>query len=139
MPYTAKYIAFTDITDSVVRDFVQTGAEDGRHDIWMENTDLELEALALEKGVYATSIFIAPLGYRIKEYAIAYFCFLVCQDCTAENSVEVVENESYFKKLIWYKERCEMLKSQITKEMFLNTAQSLTPVQMVSTGILYRA
>jgi len=139
MAYTAKYIAFTDITDSVVRDFVQSGAEDGRHDIWMENTDLELEALALERGVVSTSIYETPLSYRIKEYAIAYFCFLVCQDCTAENNVDVPENESYFKKLIWYKERCELLKSQITKEMFMNTAQSLSPYQMVQTGILYRS
>lgn len=138
MPYTAKYIAFTDITDSVVRDFVQTGTEDGRHDIWMENTDLELEQLALERGVTSASIY-EPLNYRIKEYAIAYFCFLVCQDCTAENSVDVPENESYFKKLIWYKERCELLKTQITKEMFLNTAQSLTPVQMVQSTYMFRS
>lgn len=137
MSYTPLYIAFADITDSVVRDFINLN--DTRKDTWMTNTDLEIQALALEKGVYATSIYTTTLGYRIKEYAIAYFCFLVCQDCTAENSVDVPENESYFKKLIWYKERCELLKSQITKEMFLNTAQSLTPMQMVSTGVLYRA
>jgi len=139
MSYTAKYIAFTDITDSVVSDFIQSGAEDSRHDTWMENTDLEIEQLALERGVYATSIYIDPLGYRIKEYAIAYFCFLVCQDCFGVNDVVIEVNETYLKKLEYYKNRCELLKSQITKEMFLNTAQSLTPVQMVSTGILYRA
>ena len=139
MSYTPKYIAFTDITDSVVRDFLQSGSEDSRHDIWMENTDLEIEALALERGVYAINIFTSPLGYRIKEYAVAYFCFLVCQDCTMANSVEVPENESYLKKLLWYKERCEYLKGQITQEMFMNTAQSLTPVQTVQTGILYRS
>jgi hypothetical protein len=139
MPYTAKYIAFTDITDKVVADFLVSGSEDASHDIWMENTDLEIEQVALERGVYSTSIYLIPLGYRIKEYAIAYLCFLVCQDCFGVNDVEVEQNETYLKKLEYYKNRCELLKSQITKEMFLNTAQSLTPVQMVQTGILYRA
>jgi len=139
MPYTAKYIAFTDITDSVVSDFLATGSQDSRADKWMENTDLEIEMVALERGVYSTSIYETPLGYRIKEYAIAYLCFLVCQDCFGVNDVEIEVNETYLKKLDYYKNRCELLKSQITKEMFLNTAQSLTPVQLVSTGVLYRA
>lgn len=138
MSYTAKYIAFSDITDSVVRDFVQSGAEDSRHDIWMENTDLELEQLALERGVVSTSIY-EPLNYRIKEYAVAYLCFLVCQDCFGENSVDLPENEVYIKKLEYYAKRCELLKTQITKEMFLNTAQNLSPVQMVQSTYMYRS
>lgn len=139
MPYTAKYIAFADVTDSVVSDFLVAGAEDGRHDIWMENTDLELEQIALERGVVSTSIYETPLNYRIKEYAVAYMCFLVCQDCFGVNNVEIEANETYLKKLEYYKTRCELLKSQITKEMFLNTAQSLSQVQMVQTSYMYRS
>jgi hypothetical protein len=139
MAYTAKYIAFTDITDSVVRDFVQSGAEDGRHDIWMENTDLDLEQLAVSLGVYSSSIYKTPLNYRIKEYAVAYFCFLVCQDCFGENNVDTADNEVYIRKLEYYEERVEKLRGMITKEMFLNTMQSLSPMDLIGTVNLYRA
>jgi len=139
MSYTAKYIEFTDITDSVVSDFLISGSADSRADKWMENTDLEIEMLALERGVTSTSIYETPLSYRVKEYAMAYLCFLVCQDCFGTNDVEIEQNETYLKKLEYYRNRCELLKSQITKEMFLNTAQSLSPVQLVQTGVLYRA
>jgi hypothetical protein len=136
MAYTALYIATTDITDSLARDFVN--GSDARLDTWMQNTDEEVQALALSLGVTVDVIY-TPLNYRVKEYAVAYYCFLLFQDTYGENTVEQDENDIYKKKLEWYANRVDALLPQITKEMFIQSVDTLTPVQMVNTGVLYRA
>lgn len=126
MPYTAKYIATTDITDSVARDFVDL--IDPRIDTWMTNVDLELESIAQEKGVAPEQIEKTPLHYKIKEYSIAYYCFLVFQDCFGENEVELATQEVHKQKLDYYLNKCNYLRPNLTKEMFI-TKGPLSPRQ----------
>ena len=135
MPYTAKYIATTDITDSAARDFVS--GTDSRLDTWMTNTDLEIESIAQEKGISASLIEKTPLHYKIKEYAIAYYCSLIFQDCFGENNVEVSENEVYKEKLKYYLEKCNFLRPNLTKEMFYYEGTSLTPADRISGGQIW--
>jgi hypothetical protein len=136
MSYTAKYIATTDLTDSLARDFVN--GSDTRIDKWMENTDLEVECIALQLGVQPASIY-TPVNYKIKEYAVCYFYFLLFQNCYAENDVEISDNEAYYKKLEWYQKRCAELKGDLTAALFTMVYTSLTPANFVSQVTLMRA
>jgi hypothetical protein len=114
MTYTPLYIATTDITDSIARDFVS--GNDSRLDIWMERTDEEVQALAMSLGVGVSSI-VVPVNYRIKEYAISYYCFHIFQDCYGKNEVEDNDNDIYKLKLSYYNERVNFLRPQITKDI----------------------
>lgn len=136
MAYTALYITTTDITDSVARDFVSN--TDSRLDIWMENTDLNLQALALSLGVQKDSIY-TPLNYYVKEFCIAYWCFQAFQDGYGENDVEQDSNDIYKIKLEYYANKVEKLRAQISREMILQEMQSLSNTNMVSCGVIYRA
>ena len=135
MAYTPLYIATTDITDSLARDFI--AGSDARVDKWMERTDGELQSMALSLGVPVESIY-TPLNSRVKEYAVAYFCFLLFQDTNGENDVENPDNEVYLVKLKWYMERVGFLQTQITRELMMNVMTALDASQMVSTGIMWR-
>lgn len=135
MPYTPLYIATTDITDSIARDFVN--GSDARLLQWMQRADEELGALAQSLGVPITSIY-TPINSRVKEYVIAYYCFILFQDVNGENEVENPENEVHLKKLLWYQERVNFLRGFITKEMLLQDASALTPAQTITTGVIWR-
>lgn len=135
MSYTPKYIATTDITDSLARDFIS--GTDTRLDTWMTNTDLEIESIAQEKGVSTALIEKTPLHYKIKEYAIAYYCSLIFQDCFGENNVELAENEVYKAKLTYYLEKCNFLRPNLTKEMFYIEGSTLTPADRISGGLIW--
>lgn len=136
MAYTAKYITTADLTDSLARDFV--AAQDARVDKWMENTDLEVECIGLSLGVQPDNIY-EPVNYKIKEYAVCYFYFLLFQDCYAENDVDLTDNESYLNKLKWYKERCNELRPALTKELFTMVYTSVQPSGFVGTGLIFRS
>jgi hypothetical protein len=131
----ATYIQSADITDSVIRAFVT--AADSRLTTWYNRVDYEVISIAQERNVYSTSI-ITPLHYKIQEYAICYFCFLVCQDVYGTNNVETPEYEKYKLKLDWYQERCNSLRPTITAEMFTYTSASLSAHQRVGSGQLWR-
>lgn len=135
MAYTAKYITTAMITDSIARDFIS--GTDTRLDTWMENTDLEIESIAQEKGVLAANIKITPLHYKIKEYAIAYYCFLVFQDAFGENDVAVSENEVHHMKLKYYLDKCNFLRPILTKDMFWQESANLASEQRVSGGVIW--
>ena len=138
MSYTALYIANTDITDSIARDFITNS--DSRLDTWMRNTDDEIKALALSLGVSIESI-VTPVNYRIKEYAIAYYCFALFQDCYGENEVEDNANDIYKIKLEWYANRVNALRGLISKEMFFYEATANIPASsmVANTGIIWVA
>jgi hypothetical protein len=135
MPYTAKYIATTDITDSLAKNFIS--GTDTRLDTWMTNTDLEIESIAQEKGIAASYIEKTPLHYKIKEYAISYYCFLIFQDCFGMNNVEMADNEVYKAKLQYYLEKCNFLRPNLTKEMFYVEGSTLTPADRISGGQIW--
>jgi hypothetical protein len=134
MPYTAKYIATTDVTDSVARDFIN--GTDSRLDTWMANVDLEIESIAQEKDLATTEI-ETPIHYKIKEYAIAYYCFLIFQDAFGENAVEVDGQEIHEKKLKYYLEKCNYLRPTLTKAMFSTTGTSLTSSDRIGGGQIW--
>lgn len=135
MAYTPLYIATTDIDDSVARDFVN--ASDTRIDKWMERTDNELIALAQSLGVPSTAIKI-PVNSRVKEYLIAYFCFLLFQAVNGENESENPENEVHLVKLKWYSERVAYISTMITKEMIQNDIASIEPSGFIRAGVMWR-
>ena len=135
MPYTAKYIATTDITDSLAKNFID--GTDSRLDAWMTNTDLEIESIAQEKGISTTQIEKTPLHYKIKEYAVAYYCSLIFQDCFGMNTVEIEANEAYKAKLTYYLDKCNFLRPNLTKEMFWVEGTSLGASDRISGGQIW--
>jgi hypothetical protein len=136
MPYTAKYIATTDITDSLAYAFI--AGTDSRLDTWMTNLDLEIESIAQEKGISPTLIEKTPLHYKIKEYATSYYCYLIFQDCFGENNTQInVDQEIYKVKLEYYLQKCNFLRPLLTKEMFYIEGTSLTPSDRISGGQIW--
>jgi hypothetical protein len=128
------YITTADITDSVARDFVAD--VDTRLTAWMTNTTAEIESIAQEKGVAVADI-ETPIHYKIKEYAIAYYCFLIFQDSFGENDVEVAEMEVHERKLQYYLEKCNALRPTLTKEMFSVDNASITPANRIGGGQIW--
>jgi hypothetical protein len=137
MPYTALYITTSDITDSIARRFVS--ANDSRLDTWMERTDDEVDAVAMAINVSPENI-QTPIHPRIKEYAIAYYCFLIFQDAYGCNEVEDDDNDIYKLKLTYYADRCAALRNQLTKEMFLYESGTDIPASgMVNSAVIWLA
>jgi hypothetical protein len=124
----------TDVTDSLVRNFVS--GSDTRLATWLANTDSEIESIAQERGLLATDI-ETPVHYKIKEYAIAYYCYLVCQDCFGENTVDIPEQEVYKVKLDYYLQKCNFLRPNLTKNMFLYESADLEPSDRIGGGQIW--
>lgn len=128
------------VTDTVVKRFIT--ATDSRLQIWLDNTELEIITVAKTKGVDETS-FVSNvdtngMNYKIKTYIVAYFCYLVCQDVWCTNDVESSDQEIYKLKMEWYKSVCDEAVNQLTKEMFVYDLDSLSQVNMIGVGQLYR-
>jgi L-ribulose-5-phosphate 3-epimerase UlaE len=134
MPYTAKYIATTDITDSIARRYIS--GSDARLDTWMTNTDLEIESIAQEHGLSTESITV-PIHYKVKEYAIAYYCYLIFQDVFGSNEVENPEQEIHKMKLEYCLSKCNALRQMITKEMLSVTSSSLSAHERIHGGQIW--
>jgi hypothetical protein len=129
-----SYITTSDITDSTIRNFVS--GTDSRLSAWMANTDAEIESIAQERGLQATDI-QTPIHYKIKEYAIAYYCYLVCQDCWGENTVDIPEQEVYKVKLDYYLQKCNFLRPNLTKNMFSYESTSLSASDRIGGGQIW--
>jgi hypothetical protein len=129
------YISSSDITDSQARAFVT--ANDSRLSTWLARVEDEIESIAQERNVLASDI-VEPVHYKIKEYALCYFSFLVFQDVFTTNNVETPEIEKYRLKLDWYKDRCNQLRPTLTKEMFQIESASLSANNRIGAGMLWR-
>ena len=125
-PTGFRFIALSDVTDSIAQDFIN--ASDPRVNKWLDLVDGELLSVAQEREVPLTSISI-PLHKKILEYCAAYFCFVCFQDSYGRNDIMQTQQETIKMKLDWYATRCEKLKLQLTKEMFLYTNLSLQASQ----------
>jgi hypothetical protein len=121
-----RFLTTADITDSLAADFVT--AVDSRVDSWLDLVDGEILSLAQERDVPLTSISM-PLHKKILEYCKCYFCFVCFQDCYGRNDIVQTNQETIKLKLEWYSTRCEKLRMQCTKEMFLYTNLSLQASQ----------
>ena len=130
-----SYILSTDITDSQAKAFVT--ASDSRVTTWLTRVDGEIESIAQEKNVLAANI-VTPIHAKIKEYAMAYFCFQVFQDVFTTNNVETPEMEKYRLKLDWYSNRRTQLKAQLTPEMFYIASANLAANNRSGGGYLWR-
>jgi hypothetical protein len=117
------FLAVADITDSIALDFIS--ANDTRVEAWLDLVDGELLSLAQEREVPLTSICI-PLHKKILEYCKCYFCVVCFQDCFGRNDIVETGQETIKLKLDYYLKRCEELRLQCTKEMFLYTNLSLS-------------
>ena len=129
-----SYITTADITDRTITNFI-TG-NDSRLTAWMANTDAEIESIAQERGLLATDI-ETPVHYKIKEYAIAYYCYLVCQDCWGENTVEIPDQEVYKVKLDYYLQKCNFLRNNLTKSMFSYENTSISASDRIGGGQIW--
>jgi hypothetical protein len=134
MPYTAKYITTSDVTDSVARDFIN--GTDSRLDTWMTNTDREIESIAQSMDLSASEI-ETPIHYEIQKYAVAYYCFLIFQDAFGENAVEVDGQEIHEKKLKYWLEKCNYLRPTLTKAMFSTVGTSITSRDRIGGGQIW--
>jgi hypothetical protein len=114
------------VTDSLAQDFINRN--DKRVTRWLELVDGELLSVAQEREVPLTSI-VMPLHKKILEYCTNYFCFLCFQDSYGRTDVQITSQETIKQKLDWYEGRCEKLRAQLTKEMFLYANISLLASQ----------
>jgi len=121
-----RFLDVSDITDSIAVDFITAG--DTRFAAWLDLVDGELLSLAQERDCPLQSISI-PLHKKILEYCKSYFCFVCFQDCFGRNDIAQTLQETIKLKLDWYALRCEKLRVQCTKEMFLYTNLSLQASQ----------
>jgi hypothetical protein len=127
-----RFLAVADITDSIAKDFVM--ASDPRVEDWLDLVDGEVLSLAQERECPITAISI-PLHKKINEYCRAYFCFVCFQDTFGRNDIAQSMQETIKLKLDWYAIRCDKLKVQCTKEMFMYTNIALTASQRAGNTI----
>lgn len=127
-----SYIVKTDITDNVINGFDCSLPE------YLTETDAELVSLAESLGVISTEIQSAPLHRIIKRYAICYTLMRLCQDKAGTNDVEItIETDRYMVKYRMYRDECEELRPQISREMFIGSISEIRDRAAVS-GTLYR-
>ena len=131
----SAYIVTTDVTDTQAKAFIT--ANDSRVTTWMARANEEVESIAQELNVPVASI-STPVHPKIKEYALAYFCFVVFQDVFATNNVETPEIEKYRLKLDWYESRCTKLRPTLTYEMYIYTSTAIQAHNRVGAGRLWR-
>lgn len=125
----SSFISSGDITDSLALDFINTN--DSRVVTWLESVDGEILSIAQEREVTLTAI-STPIHYKIFEYACSYFCFLVFQDSYGRNDPGQgvnINNEGIKLKLEYYHARCQALRPQLTREMFMYTNLALIASQ----------
>lgn len=131
-----SYIETTDVTDTQAKAFIT--ANDGRVTTWMARANAEVESVAQEKDVQIASI-STPVHAKIKEYALAYLCFIIFQDVFGTNNNEVSELEKYKVKMEWYENRCQKLKPSLTYEMFTYTSTAIRGLNRAGGhGLLWR-
>lgn len=131
----AHYIQATDITDKLVKAFIDAG--DTRLETWYTAVDNEVKGLAYDSGVQESQITL-PLHPRIAEYAVNYFCKRVMFDSILINNPDSPELDKYKAKYEIYKSECERLIGRITAGMFYLTDPSISQINRVSSGMLVR-
>lgn len=130
------FLTIADITDSIAKDFIAT--EDNRINCWLDMVDGEILSVAQEKDVNLQSIAM-PLHKKILEFAKAYFNFVCFEDTFGRNDIVQIGDETIFVKLKWYLARVEMLRNQLTKEMFEQSCATLNANQRAAGTItVYR-
>ncbi len=121
------FLDMSDITDKLAQRYLT----DTNIQNWLDLVDGEVLSLAQEREVPLTSISM-PLHKKILEYCKCYFCVVCFQDNYGLNNVSQTNmNETLKLKLDFYMARCETLRLQCTKEMFLYTNMSLQSSQRV--------
>lgn len=129
------YFSSASITDSIVREFASHN--DSRVTAWLNEVDNEIEALALERGVYIESI-VVPIHPRLTDYANNFYCMIVCRDAIGTNDPEVPTEDKYLIKFNIYSGMVSNIRQTLSKEMFLGFIN--TPGPMNSGGIrLFRS
>lgn len=109
------YIELTDITDAVVTSFTESELTP-----YLDKVDNRINDIAERLRVDVNAI-KTPLSYTVKEFAIAYFCMMVCRDKTGHASVEYIQDDKYFKKYEMFKEEASRLENTITHEVLTGT------------------
>lgn len=142
----AHYIADTDITDKIVREFVTKADE--RVGVWMDRVDDEIDHIGESMDIDPSDFIWSgdddsastTMHPKILEYARAYFCWQVCRDNIGANSVSPSQDELYIVKKKLYEDEMKDLRTQLTPAMFTLGDTDLTAEQNVGqTGLLWRA
>lgn len=105
------YLAYADITDGVVSTFTEAQLSS-----YFTKTDNHIIDLGQQYDVAEADI-SDPLPFTLKEYAIAYFCMLVCRDKTGNASVEYVQDDKYYIKYKIYQKLTDELRGTITRQV----------------------
>jgi hypothetical protein len=128
------------VTDTIIKRFIT--ASDSRIQSWLDDTENDIMEVCKAHGVTETifynNVTDNGLNYRIKQYMIAFFCALVCEAVWCTNEVETNDNEIYKIKLDHYTEKYQMIKLELTKEMFSMDEDELSMIDTISGGLLFR-
>lgn len=107
----------TDITDYDVKQFIT--ANDARLATWSTAVDNELVAMAYQVGLVDDDI-SATVNPVIKEYLVAYYCYIVFRDNVGATNSDIPDQEKYFRKFEMYGIECNRLRKRCTKELIRN-------------------
>jgi hypothetical protein len=140
LPY--GMISSDDITDNVLRQPITRTTPDPRVQTWLDRTELELISIAQSVDVavetFHQSFDLYGLNYKVKEYAICYYCFICSQDLWGTTQDTPTLDEIYKQKIDWYLERCNDLRPTLTSDLFMLQSSSLDSGSQVYAGWLFR-
>lgn len=128
-----SYITTADITDSSLKETALSTLLSAK----ITACDAALEDMAMQKGVDdADDIETAPLGYLVKQWAIAWVCRELCFDLVGKNKADNIEADIYMGKYGEYKKRCSEYESQINYEILTGVADEQRDRPGARTGTL---
>jgi hypothetical protein len=137
------FLSSDDITDGVLRQPITATTQDSRVQTWLNRTESELISIAQIQGVppaaFGSNFKNNGLHYKVKEYAIAYYCFICSQDLWTITNVDPTTEEKYKQKMLWYQERFKQLRPTLTREMIIWPTAALFPVNRAGVGNIWRA
>jgi hypothetical protein len=113
----------SDISDVDVSQIVTAMSDldtpDPRLDIWLADTDSELEAMAFGYGLDGESI-STPINKIVKRYLVAYYCYIVFRDMMGASNTDDMAHEKYKQKFDIYANECNRLRQACTKDMIFS-------------------
>ena len=110
----AYIVPATDVSDVDVKQFIT--ANDANLTIWQTSVENELKALAAEHGLLESQI-DTTVNSIVKEYLVAYYCYMVFRDKIGSVLSDGLSNDKYKQKFEIYGIECGRLRKRITKEM----------------------
>ena len=127
-----SYITSADITDKVAS---RAGFATDIAALILRSDD-EVNQLAEERGIFDTTDIVTPIYHKIKQYAIKWVTGTLFVETSGVNNDDF-QDEKYRIKGLDYLQAAKDIKKGITKEMFLNTVDSVDELASSQSGRIF--